>query len=86
MQNVQVLFGKLNARFSSSFCIIEIYFEQNISMLKYEKYKIIAKSTSIKICLVYMAFPSLSIHAAGQKKSHLTNVLLLFMTETGRGK
>lgn len=42
MQNVQVLFGKLNARFSSSFCIIEIYFEQNISTLKYEKCKIIA--------------------------------------------
>lgn len=41
MQNVQVLFGKLNARFSS-FWIIEIYFEQNISTLKYEKYKIIA--------------------------------------------
>lgn len=33
-----------------------------------------------------MAFPSLSIHAAGQKKSHLTNVLLLFMAETGGGK
>lgn len=39
---MQVLFGKLNARFSSSFCITEIYFEQNISTLKYEKYKIIA--------------------------------------------
>lgn len=86
MQNVQVLFGKLNARFSSSFCFIEIYFEQNISRVKYEKYKIISKSTSIKICLVYVAFPSLSIHAAGQKKSHLTNVLLLFITETGRDK
>lgn len=33
-----------------------------------------------------MAFPSLSIHAAGQKKSYLTNVLLLLMTETGGGK
>lgn len=33
-----------------------------------------------------MAFPSLSIHAAGQKKHQITNVFLLFMTETGGGK
>lgn len=33
-----------------------------------------------------MAFSSLGIHAAGQKRSHLTNVLLLFMIETGGGK
>lgn len=40
MQNVQVLFGKLNARFSSSFGIILVYLEQNISRVKYENDKI----------------------------------------------
>lgn len=32
-------------------------------------------------------FSSLTIHAAGKKKKgNITNVLLLFMTETGEGK
>lgn len=72
MQNVQVLFGKLNARFSSSFCIIWIYFEQNISTLKYENYKIMAWNQHQLKSLTH-GFSSPSIHATGQKKKEQHN-------------
>lgn len=44
------------------------------------------KSTSIKISYTWLFLSQYPCNWAKKKKSNITNVLLLFVTETGEGK